>query len=133
MPLIYSGQEAGLNKRLNFFEKDAIEWKEHKFASLYRNLLKLKKENKALFTGIEGGALEIIHTSNDDAIFSFVRKNDNKKILVILNLSGEKQSVTFNDFRHNDIYKDAFTQESKLISVNTRFDLNPWDYKIYIK
>ena len=26
MPLLYSGQEAGLNKRLKFFEKDEIAW-----------------------------------------------------------------------------------------------------------
>ena len=29
MPLVYSGQEAGLDKRLEFFEKDAINWKEY--------------------------------------------------------------------------------------------------------
>jgi len=28
-PLIYSGQEAGLNKRLSFFEKDQITWRDH--------------------------------------------------------------------------------------------------------
>lgn len=43
MPLIYSGQEAGLNKRLSFFEKDPIDWKEHKFFALYKSLIELKK------------------------------------------------------------------------------------------
>ena len=28
MPLIYSGMEADINKRLEFFEKDSIEWGE---------------------------------------------------------------------------------------------------------
>ena len=48
MPLIYSGQEAGLNKRLQFFEKDLINWKEHPFYDIYKTLLDIKKENSAL-------------------------------------------------------------------------------------
>ena len=28
MPLLYSGQETGLDKRLRFFEKDTVEWNE---------------------------------------------------------------------------------------------------------
>ena len=39
MPLVYSGQEAGLDKRLDFFEKDVIEWKDHPNAALYKTLL----------------------------------------------------------------------------------------------
>ena len=31
MPLVYSGQEAGLNRSLKFFDKDPIEWKETSF------------------------------------------------------------------------------------------------------
>lgn len=41
MPLVYSGQEAGLAKRLSFFEKDEIPWQEHEMGELYRTLLKL--------------------------------------------------------------------------------------------
>lgn len=33
MPLLYCGQEAGLDKRLSFFEKDNIKWKQHNFLS----------------------------------------------------------------------------------------------------
>jgi glycosidase len=33
MPLIYGGQESGLDKRIEFFEKDPIEWKDYKYAS----------------------------------------------------------------------------------------------------
>jgi len=43
MPLIYTGQEAGNSKRLSFFEKNLVEWKEHKLSNLYTELLALKK------------------------------------------------------------------------------------------
>lgn len=49
IPLIYSGQEAGLNKRLSFFEKDTINW-EHLYAEqFYTELAKMKVENPALW------------------------------------------------------------------------------------
>ena len=38
---LYNGQEAGNTKRLEFFEKDAIQWKEHKIGSLYKKLFSL--------------------------------------------------------------------------------------------
>ncbi|MDP2994840.1 MAG: hypothetical protein Q8N46_06920 [Anaerolineales bacterium] len=49
MPLIYNGQEAGNTKRLAFFEKDSIEWREHPPGELYKKLFALKKENTALW------------------------------------------------------------------------------------
>ena len=72
MPLIYSGQEADLNKRLEFFEKDVIEWKDHDLSDFYSVLINLKKKNKALWNGEHGGNMTRVHTSNDQAIFSFI-------------------------------------------------------------
>ncbi|MCU0332981.1 MAG: alpha-amylase family glycosyl hydrolase [Ignavibacteriaceae bacterium] len=43
MPLVYSGQEAGFNKRLSFFEKDLVEWKEYKLFDIYSKLLRRSK------------------------------------------------------------------------------------------
>ena len=51
MPLIYSGQEAGLNKRLSFFEKDSIDWSDISKEMFFKKLLQLKHENKALWNG----------------------------------------------------------------------------------
>ncbi|MDZ7741384.1 MAG: alpha-amylase family glycosyl hydrolase [Bacteroidota bacterium] len=44
MPLIYSGQEAGLDKRLLFFEKDSISWDEMKLLDFYTRLNEIKEE-----------------------------------------------------------------------------------------
>jgi len=35
MPMIYNGQEAGNTRRLQFFEKDPIVWKDHANGHLY--------------------------------------------------------------------------------------------------
>jgi hypothetical protein len=53
-PLIYSGQEAGLNHRYPFFTKDTvgIEWSSpHAQADFFAQMLALKHEHHALFNG----------------------------------------------------------------------------------
>ncbi|RYE86848.1 MAG: alpha-amylase, partial [Oxalobacteraceae bacterium] len=42
MPLIYNGQEARLDKRLAFFEKDAIAWHGYELTGFYQRLIALK-------------------------------------------------------------------------------------------
>jgi Alpha amylase, catalytic domain. len=38
MPLIYNGQEVGFNRRLEFFEKDIIDWKDSSdYTVFYKN------------------------------------------------------------------------------------------------
>ena len=49
MPLVYSGQEAGLDKRLRFFEKDTIAWGQRdSLYRFYRDMLHLKQGHPAL-------------------------------------------------------------------------------------
>ena len=42
MPLVYNGQEAGYDKRLEFFERDPIVWRDHPHGDLYRRLFALQ-------------------------------------------------------------------------------------------
>ena len=93
MPLIYSGQEAGNNKRLSFFEKDLVEWKEDKLFEIYSKLFQLKKNNKALRNGEQGGELNYIENSDEKNIFAFTRSSEKDKILAIFNLSNKPVEV----------------------------------------
>jgi len=54
IPLVYSGQEAGNYRRLSFFEKDLIDWKDDKMFALYQKLIQLRKDHQALWSGGEG-------------------------------------------------------------------------------
>ncbi|HAN77960.1 MAG TPA: hypothetical protein DCQ31_09395, partial [Bacteroidales bacterium] len=44
MPLMYTGQESKLAKRLKFFEKDTIEWGNYPDAAFFTSFNKLKHE-----------------------------------------------------------------------------------------
>jgi len=129
MPLIYSGQEAGLDKRLLFFEKDQIEWKDHQFGKLYKDLIKLKNGNQALWNPGFGGTMQRLKSSNDEYIFSFIREKEKNKLVVILNLSDESQDITLHDFNDNKSYTDFFTGEVYKMK-NQTISLKPWGYLV---
>ena len=92
MPLIYSGQEAGLNKRLAFFDKDSIPWKKDDRAQLYATLLRLKHQHPALMSGLEPGNLELIDTGNPK-VFAFRRTKGRDRVTVAVNLSATPAQV----------------------------------------
>jgi 1,4-alpha-glucan branching enzyme len=128
MPLLYSGQEACIEKRLLFFEKDTINWeKECCLNDLYKALFKLKKENPALWNGDFGGAMDRIHTTTDDKIFAFSRVKDENMVITILNLSTEDVEFELINPIENKDLKELFTQEE----ITNKYNLKAWDYKIF--
>jgi len=132
MPLIYSGQEAGLNKRLSFFEKDRIDWQNHKFFELYKSLNELRKTNEILFCGIEGGEITFITNNNQQNILSLIRVKNNKKILALFNLSNTPLKVLLNDIRISDSYIDFQTKEEISFSESLELELEAWGWKIFL-
>lgn len=127
MPLIYSGMEAGLNKRLKFFEKDPIVWSSSKYLDLYTKLIKLKKNNKAIWNGIYGGVMINISTG-DPTVFSFLRKKDDNRVFVISNLSSSKKNITINDARLHGIYSNLFDGKTYNIEIDFSISLQPYSY-----
>lgn len=91
MPLIYSGQEVSLNKRLAFFEKDEIDWKGADKSAFYAKLLTLKKNNPALWNGTYGGHPEFNHCEN--GVISYTRKKDNNEVFVAINFGDDAATI----------------------------------------
>ncbi|MDP4175286.1 MAG: alpha-amylase family glycosyl hydrolase [Bacteroidota bacterium] len=132
-PLLYSGQETGLNKRLNFFERDPIEWKDSKYKEFYTKLVKLRLNNKALLSGDKGGEMISIPSSNEKAVYSFTREKGKDKILVITNLSDKDQTVTLSADKIKGSYKDLFTGKKYSLKNKEEMTLKPWQYLLLVK
>ena len=133
IPLIYSGQEAGNYRRLSFFDKDAIEWKEDKMSVLYQRLAGLRKDNPALWSAGEGFGYRQIATSDKHNILAFERVMGNNSVFVILNLGYEpsqfflKQELAFNKF------SDLFYGNLEVrFGLAPGFDLPPFGYRVFI-
>ena len=124
MPLIYSGQEEPMTKRLEFFEKDAIKWKAYAYAPFYKTLSRLKKRNKALWNGEDGGESVRINTS--DNVYAFKREKDDASIVVIINLSDEPQTTKLNE--DVERMRDVFGEGKRGFKKDADIPLEPWQY-----
>lgn len=86
MPLIYSGQEVGLDHRLSFFEKDSIDWNKangEDYFNFYKGLNKLKQEKA--FSTSSPISCDIIGKD----LFRIIR-GDSSEYQIILNLNSSE-------------------------------------------
>lgn len=131
MPLIYSGQEAGDWRRLSFFDKDLIQWKDDKLIPFYQKLNALKKRNEALWNGLYGGNFRRIRTSADRWVFSFVRQKNEYQVLVLINFSGFTQQVRFEEEVQPGNYYHVFEDRKIELGTMPTFQLDPWKYLVF--
>lgn len=136
IPLIYSGQEAGSDKRLLFFDKDEIDWREHELGDFYRRLFALKKQHRALWNGAWGAPMVRVPNSEESAVLSFVRahegdeEGDADTVFAVLNLSAVQREVAFGEGPHHGSYVDVFTGEPVEVGADARMTLPPWGYVV---
>lgn len=133
IPLIYSGQEAANTKRLSFFDKDCIDWsKGYVLHNFYKSLLLLRKSNPALLSGNDSITIFPLSTDNNK-IFTFLRKNQEREVLVILNLSGDYFWMHLLDERVEGVFKDVLLKTENNLSQDRYFEMHPWNFIIYEK
>lgn len=131
MPLVYTGQESGMDKRLEFFEKDAVNWGNYEMTDFYKTILNLKKKNQALFNGQWGGNWLRVNTDNDDKIFAFIREKNENKVFTLLNLSPEAVTLTLNGNAYAGEYTELFSGEVRIFQEKTRLEMPAWGYLVY--
>lgn len=127
MPLIYSGNEYGLNHSLKFFEKDSIPKTKGAAWELRRKLGKLKTENSALNGGKKSASYKKIATPNDTEILAFEREKNGDKIIYIANLSDKTISTSL---PINGEFEDFITGKKIIFDAKLNTQLQPWQYYI---
>ena len=130
MPLVYSGQEAGLDRSLKFFEKDEIEWKDHENTEIYKKLFQLKKKNRALWNGKWGGEMIRIKNDHQYQVLSFYRESEGDKVISIINLSDQELDVNLNTKPFAGSYSDVFSGDKLKIEQQTTLNMGQWGYKV---
>lgn len=112
MPLVYNGQESGLDKQLEFFQKDTIEWKEYKYQDFYSTLFELKDRNEALWNGQYGGDFVRVPNDRPESVYSFKRLKGDSEVLVILNFEDSAVETTLEGLSGEKQYMDVFSGQS---------------------
>lgn len=132
MPLVYSGQESAFNRRLRFFDKDTIDWKDYRLGPFYSKLFALKHAYQPLWNGSWGGKMERIKTSADTSVFAFIRQKEGDRIFVLANLSGRVQECKLQGSSFTGNYKEWFLEEKVFFEKGATVRMKPWEYKVYV-
>jgi glycosidase len=86
-PLVYTGQEIGLDRRLEFFEKDPItDWSDNRYTDLIKRLVEIRHTHPCLAAG-EKGAPAVLIPGVPDEVLAFRRSKRGDTIEVYANLS----------------------------------------------
>ena len=122
VPLIYSGQEIPNYKRLQFFDKDELDWKgDLQLHEFYKVLIEQRKKISV--------DAEILFISNDKKLLAFKRNSKQNVLLVFLNLDSSTISVNYENheaFSFENIFNTTEVINQSLI----QFDLLPGDFKV---
>jgi 1,4-alpha-glucan branching enzyme len=132
IPLLYSGQEAGLKKRLLFFEKDTINWSNLEMQKYYQSLVSLKHNNAALWNGAAGGSMVFVETSAPQNVLAFTREKDNNQVLSVFNFSAEPVELSLQLLQAGD-YTEYFSGETKTLEKGSAIKLDKWGYQVFVR
>ncbi|PWN06281.1 alpha-amylase family glycosyl hydrolase [Rhodohalobacter mucosus] len=131
MPLIYNGQEAGNDRALAFFEKDPIEWKDHPIGTLYRKMIRLMKENQALWHGRWGGRMIRVPNSSEEKVISFVRMKNGNKVFAVINFSEKEKEIQFSGDLFPGSYLDTEAGNKLTLKKDSTLKVQPGGFRIF--
>ncbi len=132
IPLVYTGQELGNRRRLEFFDKDEVSGDNESQAALYRALFRLKQQQPALWNGGWGARMVRVVSDQEDHVLSFVRATDDgeSRVFAIFNLSPVRRTVSLGAGPHHGEWADAFSGRRITVSAETKIDLPAWGWRV---
>ena len=134
-PLIYTGQEIALDRRLEFFEKDSIvelvdvEYGKE-YRDFYRMLSAFHHNNKALEAGDCVAPIVYVEGA-PETVFAFTREKGDNKVLCLFNFSAEPTTITLTDAEAGD-YTCACGQ-AKSFAAGDVVELDAWGFMLLSK
>ena len=132
-PLIYTGQEASLSRKLRFFEKDTVVWTGASLVPFYRAMIDLKHRNVALWNGDAGGPSSRLQISGSDAVYAFTRTRDTNTVFVAVNFGNAPARPRYSALRHPGRYTDWFTHAAVILGASGTIDIPAHGYRVLVR
>jgi len=131
IPLIYTGQEVGNTKRLEFFEKDIIQPSGGEYyTQFYKKLIAFKKDAKALQVPPYGGVLrELPHTASA-SVFAFTREVAGNRILALFNFSDQPVSFELTGSQAYGMYRDWKNDTLFTVTAGYIWEMEPHGFHL---
>ena len=111
MPMIYSGQEAKLNKQLRFFDKDTIPWDNVPDSKFYQDLISLRKEHEVFWNTNHN--LEFMGSLHPGLV-GFNRWTKNATFHIVVNLSDQDQELDPGLIAGSILFGDGISQKTTI-------------------
>ena len=133
MPLLYTGQEVSLRKRLRFFEKDTVDWRGPSLAEFYKSVFDLKHTQAALANGPWGGPQVRLKGDSSDRVYAFTRTQGANTVVVALNFSSKPVAVSYSALGQPGRYTDWFTKNTVQLGTDGRIDVPANGYRVLVR
>lgn len=139
MPLIYNGQEIGLRRSLQFFDKDVIDWDatDDQYGAmlhdLYKELSSLKKSHPALAAGDMGGDIYAVENSEPWRVFAIKRAVEDRVVIAVFNFSSTAVDAKFFDDDFSGSYSQIGSVNQAALTSNQHIYMPAWGFNIYYK
>jgi glycosidase len=132
-PLLYTGQEVSLNKRLRFFEKDTVDWNGPSLAPFYTRMFELKERQPALWNGPWGGPQTRLQTSGGNRVYAFTRTRGDNTVLVAVNFGDAPVSATYQGLAQTGAYTDWFSRARVSLGASGSLDIPAHGYRVLVR
>lgn len=103
-------------------------WMPLYYGPFYKTLLTLRKTNPAFAAD---AIYKRLQSSNDDAIFSYLREKNGHKVVVTLNLSIKEQKFTIKDKSIAGMPMNVFLMQKEAVNASRTYPVEPWAYIVY--
>ena len=130
IPLVYNGQEAGNDRRLAFFERDPIAWRDHPRGELYRRLIEFKKAQPALWNGPWGARMIDVPNGAQDRLLTFVRGEGPHRVFAAFNFSGQTVKTTLGHAPYPGRYVDFNGGATVELAEGDTIELPAWGWRV---
>lgn len=105
VPLLYNGQEVGVDETLDFFEDNTIDFDANpELRDWYTNYLNVRQSNRAL---VHGTTTWLIPGEANAVIYS--RETPNQTVIVMVNVRNQNTVIRFPSFLQGAVFEDLLT------------------------
>jgi glycosidase len=129
IPLIYTAQEIGLDRRLAFFERDPIAWRGHPLTAFYHTLCQLRHAHPALWTG---AAMRRLATTQNESLYVVLREAHGQRAVAFLNLTARDVTADAHDPALAGEWRDVFTGGNVTLTATVPLTMRAWQYRVLV-
>jgi len=132
-PLLYTGQEASLDRRLRFFEKDTVRWDGASLADFYRSMFALKEANRALHNGAAGGEQRPLAHDGGDRVYAFTRTRGEDAVLVAVNFADAPARVAYRGLENAGSWTDWFSKGAVQLAADGTIEIPANGWRVLVR